>query len=889
MAERTEILNIEVNYDDAIQKIGNFTNTVNRAKEDQKLFKEELKNGQITQKEYSRSMEESNAVIKVNQQSVASLRKEIQNNIKIENEQIGSLQSLKAQLSNATKAYNEMSREERQGAKGQDMVKHIQSISNELKDAEGNIGLFNRSVGGYQDALASALGSGNAFAVGILRQATAAGTAAGVMGALKGAVMSLGTAMKALLANPIILVLTAVVGIIATLTAAFKKNEEGMSKIQAVVSKVGVVFNALLKALEPIATFLVDGLLWAFDRVSEGLEKTMKGIASALEFLGFDSAAASLREWTDEVSAATKAAGDLLKAQDLIMKLNREQTTLNAEIDASLANITASLNKEGISLSQKIKLLRQEADLNKAKARMQLQLALAVQKAAELEIAANGKTKESLDALAQATAGVVQATSALGAAYQNENKAIEAANKEGVAKAKEAAAKQLAAARSLEDGLLALVKEGNDKQRQIIENSYKRQIEDLKLRLNTEKNLTKKAKEDINALIKNLDEQRNKALNELDEEQVKKNYEIALQNIDNRLAAIKSESAEALALRIDALNKERDMELLAAEKLGTDKALINSKYNKQIADEELNAQKDANNKLLKQQQAAWNNRLLEAELNNKEGVQRQKAILDEELLILSEQLATISRIQGESDEEYKNRQLNLNADIQSIREQQAAITKSQLEAQVTATATMFGALSELASEFADQNEAMAAFSKALALFEIAMNQGKAIAAGIASAMSVPFPGNIAAIATTVAAITSAITSALKIVKGTTTPKATGTESRQGQVSYFSEGGLVTGDGTGTSDSVPAMLSNGEAVMTARTVSLFGSTLSALNQLGNGVPIGTGAQGAGDMALNAMTENAIAKALANQKAPIVQVVDIQRGIRKSEVRDTDRSV
>lgn len=327
------------------------------------------------------------------------------------------------------------------------------------------------------------------------------------------------------------------------------------------------------------------------------------------------------------------------------------------------------------------------------------------------------------------------------------------------------------------------------------------------------------------------------------------------------------------------------MELLAAEKLGTDKALINAKYNKKIADEELNAQKA----LLKKQQTAWNNRLLEAELSNKKGLQREKAILEEEYVMLATQLATMTKMQGESDEEYLNRRLTTEAKVQQNREQQAEIAKSTLEAQVIATATMFGALSELASEFADQNEAMAVFSKALALFEIAMNQGKAIAAGVASAMSIGFPQNIAAIATTVAAIASTITSALKVVKGTTVPKSTGTESRQGQVSYFADGGLVTGEGTGTSDSVPAMLSNGEAVMTARTVSLFGSTLSALNQLGGGVPIQTGSQGAGDMALNAMTESAIAKALANQKAPIVQVVDIQRGIRKSEVRDTNRTV
>ena len=48
---------------------------------------------------------------------------------------------------------------------------------------------------------------------------------------------------------------------------------------------------------------------------------------------------------------------------------------------------------------------------------------------------------------------------------------------------------------------------------------------------------------------------------------------------------------------------------------------------------------------------------------------------------------------------------------------------------------------------------------------------------------------------------------------------------------FSVGGYVSGAGTNTSDSIPARLSNGESVMTAKATSMFAPILSAFNQLG----------------------------------------------------------
>ena len=118
-------------------------------------------------------------------------------------------------------------------------------------------------------------------------------------------------------------------------------------------------------------------------------------------------------------------------------------------------------------------------------------------------------------------------------------------------------------------------------------------------------------------------------------------------------------------------------------------------------------------------------------------------------------------------------------------------------------------------------------SKTLALAEIAINTGKAIAAGTAQAQSVPFPGNLIAIATTVATIMANITSAIKTVKS----------------AKFSTGGYVSGP-----------------VNAALPTSMFAPIYSALNQLGGGAPI-VAAQSSNQIAGEDMLARAFAKGVS----------------------------
>lgn len=87
---------------------------------------------------------------------------------------------------------------------------------------------------------------------------------------------------------------------------------------------------------------------------------------------------------------------------------------------------------------------------------------------------------------------------------------------------------------------------------------------------------------------------------------------------------------------------------------------------------------------------------------------------------------------------------------------------------------------------------------------------------------------------------------------------------------FATGGLVTGPGTSTSDSIPARLSHGEYVMNARSVSRLGvSFLDAINGLSAGPRVSAGRLA---FAAGGLVPDAPAQPAASQAIRIVNVID-----------------
>lgn len=154
--DKQQILDIKVKYEDAIYGIIRYKEKIDQLKQSIKDLQQQEKDKTITTNEMKVQTEAINATIKEYQYNVRVLQKEIQNNVRTENEQEGSLKQLRAQLSNATKQYDEMAKAEREGAKGQALAKHINEITDKLKLAEEETQRYYRNVGNYYNSMMQA-------------------------------------------------------------------------------------------------------------------------------------------------------------------------------------------------------------------------------------------------------------------------------------------------------------------------------------------------------------------------------------------------------------------------------------------------------------------------------------------------------------------------------------------------------------------------------------------------------------------------------------------------------------------------------------------------------------------------------------------------------------
>lgn len=234
-----------------------------------------------------------------------------------------------------------------------------------------------------------------------------------------------------------------------------------------------------------------------------------------------------------------------------------------------------------------------------------------------------------------------------------------------------------------------------------------------------------------------------------------------------------------------------------------------------------------------------------------------------------EAVVRAGQMEGETMEQYRARELAAEkAKVDAKLAFQNAEIKNR-KAYYQSMRTLTNSLVSLTAAIGESDENFARLSKIITLAQITIDTGRAISAGVASASSLPYPANLAAIATTIATVLANIATAVSTVKS----------------ANFAQGGKVTGPGTGTSDSIQANLSNGEFVMTAKATRIFEPLLEAMNDIGAGVvPMqATNAYRDYNMPTDELTESF--REAAESIHPVVSVVEIAERQREVEVVET----
>lgn len=211
-SEEQKIIDIKVKYEDAIYGIIRFQEKLNDLTKTQKQLDEQLEKGEISWNEYALQTEAANAATKQYKENIRVLRKEMQNNLKTEQEQEGSLKSMRAQLSNLTKAYSEMSKAERDSAKGKELQNHINALTDDIKEVEEGIQLYQRSVGNYKNAITEAIFGNSRFGASLQAIVDMAGKTDGLIGQLSTRIGAFKTTVLGLFTNPYFLSMAGVAG-----------------------------------------------------------------------------------------------------------------------------------------------------------------------------------------------------------------------------------------------------------------------------------------------------------------------------------------------------------------------------------------------------------------------------------------------------------------------------------------------------------------------------------------------------------------------------------------------------------------------------------------------------------------------------------------------------
>lgn len=858
-----KVLDIKVNYNEAIKAIAEYQTKIDAARDAEKNLKKQLKDGEISRQQYNEEMAASKAYIADCNDSIRIITKTMQNQIKQEKEQEGSLRSLRAELSNLTSEYDAMSEAERKGAKGEELKNKINEVTDALKGAEEETQRYYRNVGNYKNAIIEAANANIPFVEQINQMVTALGGLKDYFSGVKGEMVavSAGTSglTKVLKLLKVALVSTgigALVVALGSLVAWFTKTQKGVETANKIMGALGATINVIIDRASKLGSALVNLFTGNFKKAGEDAKAVFSGIG---------------KEIADETKQAWKLAEVLNEIDKKEVMLSMSRAANRAEIE----KLKKAADDQTLSTQERIKAAEKAAEIEKKDLNVQTQLA-------EARLANTlGFTKmtgEVRKLMEQIKAGDVTADEVIGKLGLSEStiedlknfrdqfnelqelmedsygrqteqqNTLNSIRQEGADKAKEAKQKELEAIRAAEDAMLALVKDKREQARKEVELTYSRQIEDLKISLKQEENLTVKARQAINDQIKALEQQKSMELQKLSDEELQKEIDNRTKLISLQLESVREGSEQEYQLKMQQLDAQRTAELANKELTEQMKQAIVDKYNKQMDDLVTQREQEISEK----QQEAVRVRMENEIMQMQQSGASELEILQEQAEQKLEFLNSVQQQEGESEQEFLNRKLQANQEYLDAKKAVADKEVEIEEAKYQAMETVTGGLVALTQQIGESDKGFAILSKTLALAEIAINTGKAIAKMVSAEAGKGIFG-LATMASGIATILTNIASAISVVKS----------------AKFATGGLVTGPGTGTSDSIPAQLSNGESVMTARATSMFAPLLSSFNQMGGGVPINVT-----QTSSQALGEDMLARAVAKGVQSIRPVVSVE---------------
>jgi len=746
----------------------------------------------------------------------------------------GSNEELRAQLSILTAQYNKLSKEERENTEeGKRLGKQVRAISDELKANEKAVGDNRRNVGNYAEALTGVtdqltimgvnLGQIrnqlNTYKEGVVAAGAAAKATAVSTGGLSGALQILKVALISTGIGAIVVAL----GSMVTFLTQTKRGSELLAQAMAAVgASISVVVDRI-------------------SQIGEAVTNVFTGKGSVADVVNTTKNA--FTGLTDEIVRETKAATDLEKRMQKLRDRERELIVSTAQRNAEVAKLKVTIEDQSKSEEERLKAAQRATALQRQTIEEERQLSDERVRIIEEQLALSENLEEDEQRLADAKAERFrveeQATQRLVELNNKEvglRKQIAKAREDSVAKNKKATEAELKA----EEERQKKIEQGYIEERKLIDQKAELQKAQAEIEIANEEERAERIafieKETLLAKLRSIEDETvaytasADAIGAVDEKKYAKQlaerakYEAQLAALDRAAKAEEfTREMELLNGREELANQQADIEIENTEKREEAKARIALKYlNERLA--------------LMQRVAMLDGVLSEQEEQNLQKVRNEIELIQQRLNNPDNKTAAQSL--GLSQEDIEKIQLGLTVvsqTLQSIQQATQAQAENRLQEIDQQTQAEIASIekTKLSEEEKEQKitevERKAAKERyriELAQFKTAKALQIALAvANTATAVMAQLSNPTPYVGFVLAGLAAA-TGAVQI--------ATIASQKPPPPPQFATGGKVIGAGTGTSDSIPARLSNGEAVINARSTAMFEPILSAINAAGGGV-------------------------------------------------------
>lgn len=363
--ERVNIAQIDIDVDSLIAKSAEVREKLINIGNEMKVLKDDFSKGNISIEEYTKRLTLLTAEQKGQRDELRVYDTLVKNHITTEakeidtnNKKTGSIKELSASLSQNKHIYQLLSEEERNNAEvGGKLLAVIKEQDKKYKELQKSIGNNQVDVGNYRQAILDAVGDNQAFGtsmnsivntfnslkVNIVALATpftnfvqTGKMAPGVLNATATATGNVSTGMKILRGAIISTGIGALIVALGSLISYFTSTQEGVNKVNKVLTPLKVLFQSLIGVSQQVGKVLVD----TFKAVWEPIKKIGEFIGTYLIM--------PIKQVVGVVKGLGKVlTGDFKGAWEEVKKPAQDLVNKGKEMGQAVANGRKRLNELG--------------------------------------------------------------------------------------------------------------------------------------------------------------------------------------------------------------------------------------------------------------------------------------------------------------------------------------------------------------------------------------------------------------------------------------------------------------------------------------------------------------------------------------------------------------